>query len=124
MVDKKKKKVFDLSNYQIETSTKTQTVTIESTGDEFEVTIKPMSWSKRNKLISKCLTFDGAGNSGFDGDLYVKEALKDIIVDSPWGRTTEAFLATIDSRLGVALEQLVPKAFEDDEASVPDIKKD
>jgi len=124
MVDKKKKPVFDLSNYQIETSTKTQTVTIESTGDEFEVTIKPMSWSKRNKLISKCLTFDGAGNSGFDGDLYVKEALKDIIVDSPWGRTTEAFLATIDSRLGVALEQLVPKAFEDDEASVPDIKKD
>ena len=34
-----------------------------------------------------------------------------MIIDAPWGKTTEAFLVTIDERLGTALESLVPKAF-------------
>ena len=32
-------------------------------------------------------------------------------MDAPWGKTTEAFLNSIDDRLGQALEELVPKAF-------------
>ena len=34
-----------------------------------------------------------------------------MIVDAPWGRTTETFLLSIDERLGQALEAIVPKAF-------------
>ena len=116
MADKKKSE-FDISKYQVKVSTEVQTVTIPETGDTFEVTMKPLSWSKRNQLISKCITFDGAGGTGFDGDLYVKESLKEMVVEAPWGRTTEAFLASIDTRLGVALENIVPKAFEKDNPS-------
>ena len=62
----------------------------------------------------------------FGGDTYVRECLKEMIVEAPWGRTTEAFLLSIDERLGGALERLVPVAFAGDEEGVnPDeIKKE
>ena len=40
--------------------------------------------------------------------------MKEIILEAPWGRTTESFLVSIDSRLGGLLETLVPKAFEEE----------
>lgn len=117
------KKEFDLSKYQLSTSSKAVTVEIPETGDEFEVSIKPMSWSKRNQLISKCLNWEQGGNTSFNGDLYVRECLKEMITEAPWGRTTEAFLLSIDTRLGTALESLVPKAF-DEEIEVDTVKKE
>jgi len=48
-----------------------------------------------------------------------------MIVEAPWGRTTEAFLLSIDERLGSALEKLVPTAFSSEEGANPDeIKKE
>ena len=49
-----------------------------------------------------------------------------MIIDAPWGKTTEAFLLSIDERLGSALEKLVPQAFTDGEGGQnPDeIKKE
>ena len=115
---------FDVSKYQIATATKTVPVKVEGTGDDFEVTIKQLSWSKRNQLISKCLQWSQSGSTAFDGDLYIRESLKEMIVDAPWGRTSEAFLVSIDERLGTALESLVPKAFgADPDIASPDIIK-
>ena len=87
---------FDLSKYQIESKVKKVPIKIEETGDEFEVTVK---------------------------QLYVRECLKAMIIDAPWGRTTEALLVSIDSRLGTALEAIVPKAFGDDATIDPNILK-
>jgi len=114
---------FDLSKYQIASKVQKVPIKIEETGDEFEVTVKQLSWSRRNQLLSKALQFTQSGGSNFDGDLYVRECLKAMIVDAPWGRTTEAFLVSIDSRLGGALENIVPKAFGDDNTLDPDILK-
>ena len=48
-----------------------------------------------------------------------------MIIEAPWGRTTEAFLISIDERLGTALESLVPKAFGANDLTSPDtIKKE
>ena len=44
---------------------------------------------------------------------YVKSYLKEFILEAPWGKTTEAFLTTIDARLGKALESLVPSVDEE-----------
>ena len=115
---------FDLNRYQIQTAPSEVEVEIEETGDKFMVTLKPMSWSKRNQLISKCLNWTNDGETNFSGDVYVRECLKEMIVQAPWGRTTEAFLTTIDARLGGALESLVPKAFGDDGNSPDTIKKE
>ena len=123
---KSEKKEFNISDYQVNTSTEKRTVTISETGDTFEVTIKPLSWSRRNQLISRCIVFDGAGKSSFDGDLYVRESLKEMLIAAPWGRTTEAFLVTIDTRLGAALEAIVPQAFGGDNSleEAENIKKE
>ena len=48
---------FDFKNYIIDKAPETRTVTIPETGDEFEVMIKDLSWSKRNQLISKGKNF-------------------------------------------------------------------
>jgi hypothetical protein len=102
---------FDLTKYTVSGNTTVKEVTIEGTEDTFDVTVKAMSWAKRNQFIAKSLSFDGAGTSSFDTDTYIRSCLKEIIVDAPWGRTTESFLISIDSRLGAALEKLVPSAF-------------
>lgn len=104
-------KQFDVSRYQMVPTVNKKTVKIEGTGDKFEVTLKQLSWSKRNQLVSKCLQLGSDGTNSFNGDLYIRECLKEMIVDAPWGRTTESFLVSIDNRLGSALEQLVPNAF-------------
>jgi len=133
MTNKQRKKVpvngkseesaFNVSEYMLSADAEIKVLTVPETGDTFEVSIKPMPWSKRNKLVSKCLTFDDSGAVGFDGDGYVRGCLKEIIVDAPWGATTEAFLMSIDTRLGTALEVLVPKAFEDGVVQAENIKK-
>ena len=114
---------FDLSKYKIENAVQKIPIKIEETGDQFEVSVKQLSWSRRNQLLSKALQFTQSGGSNFDGDLYVRECLKAMIVDAPWGRTTEAFLVSIDSRLGGALEAIVPKAFGDDNTIDPNTLK-
>ena len=119
----KGKQGFDISKYQIHAATKEVTVTVPDTGDEFDVVVKQLSWSKRNQLISKCLKFGQSGQTSFDGDLYVRECLKEMIIEAPWGRTTEAFLVSIDERLGTALEAIVPTAFGGENSPNPDIIK-
>lgn len=125
MAEESSSKDFELSKYQVVQASKPLTVTIDETGDEFEITVKQLSWSKRNQLLSKCLILDPGGNStSFNGDLYVRECLKEMIVEAPWGRTTEAFLVSIDERLGGALEKLVPNAFAGGELDPTIVKKE
>ena len=104
---------FDVSLYTLSSDVETKVLTIPETGDSFEIKVRPISWSKRNKLVSKCLNWDDSGTVEFDGDVYVRGCLKEMIVEAPWGATSEAFLMSIDTRLGAALEALVPQAFED-----------
>ena len=111
MAKKSTAKQFDISKYQLAPTVNKKTVEIEETGDKFEVTIKQLSWAKRNQLVSRCLQLGSDGANTFNGDLYIRECLKEMIVEAPWGRTTESFLVSIDNRLGSALEQLVPNAF-------------
>lgn len=116
-------KQFDVSKYQITPDAVTQTVVVPETGDEFEVKVKQLAWTRRNQLVSKCLEWGKNGESSFNGDLYIRECLKEMIVEAPWGRTTEAFLISIDERLGTALENLVPTAFTGDAQATQNIKK-
>ena len=119
----KEKGAFELSKYQVQTGPKVVKLEIEETGDEFELTVKQLAWTRRNQLVSKCLEWGKNGESSFNGDLYIRECLKEMIVEAPWGRTTEAFLISIDERLGTALENLVPTAFAGDGQAAQNIKK-
>ena len=108
---------FDFNKYTLSLEPEKRTLTIPETEETFDVTIRPMSWSKRNQIISNSLKFTQDGSTGFDGAAYVRSCLKEMLIDAPWGRTTEAFLISIDDRLGSALETLVPKAFGGEDGS-------
>lgn len=113
-----KKKVgekFDFKDYQISTLPEAREVKIADTGDSFEVKVKPLSWARRNQILSKSVKFGTDGNTSFDGDVYVRMCLREMVVEAPWGKTTETFLLSIDDRLGTALEDIVPKAFNADD---------
>ena len=103
---------FDFNKYKVSLATEVKTLSIED--EEFDVTVKPLSWSKKNQFLSKCLKWDSDGNTVFDGDAYVRLALQEMIVAAPWGKTSELFLISIDDRLGSTLEKLVPQAFGSD----------
>ena len=117
-------KTFDYSKYQISTSAEEKILTIEETQETFTLRIRPMSWSRRNQLMSKHMNWQGDEKTGFDGDGFVRAYLRDIIVEAPWGRTTESFLLSIDARLGAALETLVPNTQRAVGEASEEIKKD
>ena len=100
---------FDFNKYRVANKTEIKTLEIDDTS--FNVTIKPLSWSRRNQILSRAMAWDSDGGTKFDGDIYVRECLKEMIIDAPWGKTSELFLISIDARLGTVLEALVPTAF-------------
>jgi len=117
----KTSKPFNFQDYQISQQPTSRIVKVGLTGDEFEVTTKELSWSRRNQILAKSLKWSADGQTNFDGDLYTRNCLKEMILDAPWGRTTEAFLLSIDERLGSALETIVPRAFGNDGESDGDV---
>ena len=47
----KQSKAFDHTKYTVEPSVERKKVVIPETGDEFEVSVKTLSWSRRNQLV-------------------------------------------------------------------------
>ena len=82
----------------------------EEEEEKIEVSIRPLSWSKKNSLVSQCTNYSGDGGVAFDGQRYINEVLKYIITEAPWGATSDMFLGKVDLKLGGALEKLVPSA--------------
>ena len=113
---------FDFNKYRVANKTEIKTLEIDDTS--FNVTIKPLSWSRRNQILSRAMAWDSDGGTKFDGDVYVRECLKEMIIDAPWGKTSELFLISIDARLGTVLEALVPTAFGTDALEDVDTLKD
>ena len=112
---------FDVSKYKIKEQNQTYTIKLEK--DEFDVIIKPMTWQQKNELVARCMTFDDKGNSSFDSGIYIKEVLKEILIEAPWGKTTDEFLNSINQEMGSALEKLVPSAFDASFKEVDVVKK-
>lgn len=112
---------FNIDKYKIKTEN--QSFTIKIKDDEFDVVVRSMTWKSKNDLVAKCMTFESTGASSFDSGKYVKEVLKYIIVEAPWGETNDEFLDSINSELGAALEQLVPSAMDTNLSDVDVIKK-
>ena len=115
------KQPFDIEKYKI--SKDNQTYTVKVNDDEFDVVVKPMTWQLKNELIANCMKFDTEGNSSFDSGNYIKEVLKAIIVEAPWGKNTDECLHSINADIVAALEKLVPSAFDASFKEVDVVKK-
>jgi len=92
---------------------------------ELPLKLRGLPWSLKNQKISLSVKWDDGGQTSFDGDFYIRECLKWMIVEAPWGETTDSFLGQCGPELGTALENLVPKAFVDNSTVTMDnIKKE
>jgi len=92
---------------------------------EIPLKLRGLPWSLKNQKISLAVTWTDTGQTSFDGDYYIRECLKWMVVEAPWGETTDSFLAQCGPELGTALENLVPKAFVDTSTVTTDtIKKE
>lgn len=83
----------------------------DGTKDEIKLKIRDVPWSRHNQIISLNLKWDDKGNTSFDSDTYIREMLKYMIVEAPWGETSDVFLSQINRALGDELMKLVPQAF-------------
>lgn len=107
------------------------TVIDDQTGDEVvelvPIKVKTIPWARKNQIKSLSMSWELDGKLIWDGDHYVRECLKLMIVEAPWGVTNDVFLLSIkDSALGEALEALVPPAFASKKGRVlapEDVKK-
>ncbi len=117
----KSKAGFDWSKYQIKTDIRQITIKVGADEDELTLGVKDLGYVAKNKLVSSCYTYTG-GTVGFDMDSYMRETLKVMIVEAPWGDTNDMFLMSIDQHLGKALEEIIPSAFE--AGDIPPLKKD
>tara|TARA_R110000823_G_scaffold232289_1_gene358853 strand:- start:160 stop:492 length:333 start_codon:yes stop_codon:yes gene_type:complete len=88
----------------------------EEDEEKIEVSVRSLSWSKKNSLVSQCTNYGSDGQVAFDGQTYINEVLKYIITEAPWGATNDIFLAKVNLKLGGALEKLVPSATDSDVA--------
>ena len=59
-------KPFDVSKYQIDNAIEDRTLVIEETKEEFNVKVRPLSWARRNQIMSKSITWETGGQTSFD----------------------------------------------------------
>lgn len=86
-------------------------VTIYVDEDDIQLTIRRMPWSLKNQFASQAIQWDDEGRRSFHVDTYVRECLKYMVVQAPWGETSDTFLSQVGDELGTALQELVPTAF-------------
>lgn len=85
--------------------------------ERIPITVRPLPWSLKNQKLSLSISWDDNGRRFFDGDFYIRECLKYMVVNAPWGATTDVFLLQVgDNPLGKALQDLVPQAFAENQA--------
>ena len=83
-------------------------VVIEYEGEKYPLKVRELSWSGMNRVLSKCSSFTADKRGVFDLDLYYREALIEMVVESPWGPFTHKLLTSFSATFGQKLEALVP----------------
>lgn len=112
---------------------RTKQIVLRVDGDDIPLTVlvnakgePSLPWSVKNQLVTSHLHWDDKGKTYFDADGYMRDVLKKLIVEAPWGPTTDVFLSQVGDELGSALEQIVPKAFAKSSTttSIEEVKKE
>lgn len=99
---------------------------IELTVDNeiLKLKLRQIPWSLKNQLVSLHSYRDDEGKLRFDSDGYIRGCLKYMIVEAPWGDTTDIFLTQLgDNDLSSALESIVPGPWEAKTINREELKK-
>jgi len=102
---------------KVYTGNENKEIELEFEGRKILIRVRELGWSEKNQILSQCFTYQTDGSVSFNFDRYFKLAISKIIVQAPWGETTNIFLNRIKPAFGALLEKLVPKAFEEVKAN-------
>ena len=94
--------------------------------EELDLRVKNLSWMRINQIRSESYIINQSTQmSQFSVSNYTSAMLKELVVDAPWGETTDIFLTTIGPELGAALTTLLPNIDDSDDISknIDTIKK-
>ena len=89
-------------------------VEVEHEGVKYVFKVRDLSWSGMNKVLSRCSSFTADRKGVFDLDLYYREALLAMVVETPMvepfkgGPLTHQMLTSFTPEFGSKLEALVP----------------
>lgn len=95
--------------------------------EDVPIKVAGIPWAKLNYIKSQCVSYNDKQETQFDGQQYINECLKIMVVDAPWGATDDMFLLQVGGPLGAELEKLIPSAYganDEEEESLSDIKKE
>lgn len=98
-------------------------VTIEFKSKEYKFKLRDLSWSDKNRMLSKCVALQGK-NVVVDVDAYYRTALQEMIVEAPWPlNQTVTYLRQLGDRFGQTLQQFVPSPFTEEELGEGELPK-
>ena len=87
---------------------------IEHDGKQYEFSLKQLTWSKKNKILSRAVQFDGKTIT-IDLDTYNKLVLKECLTKAPWPLAqTMIYLEKLGSSFGNKLQSHIPNPFEEE----------
>ena len=97
--------------------------------EDVPIKVAGIPWAKLNYIKSQCVSYNDKIETQFDGQQYINECLKIMVVEAPWGATDDVFLLQVAGPLGAELEKIIPSAYgandeeEETEESLAEIKK-
>ena len=95
---------------------------IEHKGETYKFSKKEISWTRKNKILSRCISYSG-NSASVDLDAYNRTMLLEMLVDTPWpSNETRQYLERLGSSFGNKLAEYVPSPFDTEEDD--DQKKD
>ena len=93
---------FDIKDYQV-TGAEEKTLTVD--GKELKLTIRTVPWPLMNDFVADAFRVTVEDQAGhFDNGLYQRECLKYMLVEAPWGRTTDTFLLSLKGGTDLVLQ--------------------
>jgi len=96
---------------EILVSNETKDVVLVFKEKEYKFKLKDLSWSVRNRIISKCMIVSEKSVT-LDIDRYYRMSLKEMIAEAPWDiAKTDEVLSKLDGNFGYSLQRFVPNPY-------------
>jgi hypothetical protein len=98
-----------------EAASETRTMELEFRGERFEVRWRPLPWLAKSRCVSAATVYEATPEGAvarFRLDVYLREALKEMIVEAPFP-ITDQVLSNLPEEVGSRLGSIVPDPFAD-----------
>ncbi len=118
--DEKPPVPMDLLQAALESGKQTDTLVLQIGGHDVPIRYRPLTWLEKSEVLSLALEYttaegDQKGATELTArlrhDIFRREALKRMIIESPIPITSDAVMDKLPSEIGDQLEAIIPSPF-------------